>query len=111
MEKSRKALSKEDIAKIEHTVYELMQKIIFFDRKLLKGYKKKEIKIIEAEKIEINGLEKTLFVESELLDTLEAKIPPAKKIKARLFKKNMFNSWAPMVFALLSAFETEYGKE
>ena len=111
LEKSRKALSKTDIGKIEHTVYELMQKIIFFYRKLLKGYKKKEISIIEDEKLGIKDLERILFSESELLDALEAKIPPAKKFKARLLKKSAFNSWVPMVFALLSSFETEHSKE
>ncbi|MDP3765024.1 MAG: hypothetical protein Q8R04_00775 [Nanoarchaeota archaeon] len=111
LEKGRKELSKTDIGKIEHTVYELMQRIIFFDRKLLKGYKKKEVNAIQSEKLGIKDIEKILFSESELLDVLEAKIPPARKFKARLLKKSIFNSWAPMVFALLSSFETEHSKE
>ncbi len=111
LEKSRRALSKTDIGKIEHTVYELMQKIIFFDRKLLKGYKKKEVNVIQGEKLEIRDIESILFSESEILDALEAKIPPAKKFKARLLKKSVFNRWVPMVFALLSSFETEHSKE
>ncbi len=110
LEKSR-ALPKEYIGKIEHSVYELMQRIIFFDKKLLNGYKKKEVKVISKEKLGIRDLEKILKIESELLDALEAKIPPPSKVKAKLFGKKMFSKWAPMVFALLASFEAEYGKE
>jgi len=111
LQKSGRVLSKNYIDKIDHTVYELMQKIIFFDKKLLKGYKKKDIKIGGNEKVEIKDLEKTLKAESEILDVLEAKIPPARRVKAKLFKKDIFNKWVPMVFALLSSLEAEYGKE
>ena len=104
-------LSKGYTDKIEHTVYELMQKIVFFDKKLLKDYKKKEINIIDKEKLEIKDIEKILKIESELLDALEAKMPPATKVKPKLFKKEVFNTWIPMVFALLSSFETEHHKE
>jgi|TARA_B100001964_G_C14258388_1_gene613748 hypothetical protein len=111
LEKSGRVLSKDYIDRIEHTVYELLQKIIFFDKKLLKDYKKREIKIISKEKVGIKDLENILKIESELLDALEAKIPPANKVKTKLFRKEVFSSWVPMVFALLSSFETEYGKE
>ena len=111
LEKSERVLTKNDINKIEHTVYELMHRIIFFDKKLLKDYKKREIKVIETEKLEIKDLEKILKLESEFLETLEAKIPPPRSVKARLFKKGIFNLWVPMVFALLASFETEYAKE
>jgi len=111
LEKNGSILSKAYLDKIEHTVYELMQKIIFFDKKLIKDYKKKEIKIISKENIGIKDLERILKIESELLDVLEAKIPPASKVKPRLFKKEIFNKWVPMIFALLSSFEMEYQKE
>ncbi len=111
LEKSSRVLSKEYIDKIEHVVYELIQKIILFDKKLLKDYRKRKIKIISKEKVWIKDLENILKIESELLDTLEAKIPPASKVKTKLFKKEVFNRWVPMLFALLSSFETEYGKE
>ncbi|MAE42396.1 hypothetical protein CMO93_01380 [Candidatus Woesearchaeota archaeon] len=106
-----RGLSKDYVGKIEHTVYTLMQEIIFFDKKLLRGYAKKEINAIKKEKIEIKDLKKILIIESELLDALEAKIPPANKVKAKLFKKETFNRWIPLVFALLSSFETEHQKE
>jgi len=111
LEKQGRVLSKDYINKIEQTVYELIQRIVFFDRKLLKKYTKREIKVIKTEKVDIKDLESILKIESELLDALEAKIPPPSKIKARLFKKDIFNKWVPMMFALLSNFETEYQKE
>lgn len=111
LEERGRVLTKNDVNKIEHTVYELMHRIIFFDKKLLKGYKKKEIRVIKIEKLEIKDLEKILRVESEFLEALEAKIPPHSRVKAKLFKKGIFNLWVPMVFALLASFETEYGKE
>tara|TARA_Y100000310_G_scaffold318878_1_gene373459 strand:+ start:23864 stop:24766 length:903 start_codon:yes stop_codon:yes gene_type:complete len=111
LEKQGRVLSKDYINKIEHTVYELIQKVIFFDKKLLKKYSKKKIRIVKTEKLGIKDLEKTLKIESELLDALEAKIPPSKKVKAKLFKKELFNRWVPMVFALLSSFEAEHQKE
>jgi len=111
LEKRGLVLSKEYIDKIEQTVYELMQRIVFFDKKLLKKYTKREIKVIKTEKVDIKDLENILKIESELLEVLESKIPPPSKIKARLFKKDIFNKWIPMMFALLSSFETEYQKE
>ncbi len=110
LEKTR-VMPKGYIDKIEHTVYELMQKIIFFDKKLLKDYKKREVKVIKKEKFGIRDMENTLNLQSQLLDALEAKIPPAGKIKPKLFKKEMFSKWVPMIFALLSSFEAEHHKE
>lgn len=111
LEKSGRKLPKGYIDKIESIVYELMHKIVIFDKKLMKDYKKKEIRIIGREKLGIKDLEMVLKIESELLDALEAKIPPPSKIKPKLFKKDIFNKWVPMVFALLLSFETEYSKE
>ena len=99
------------VDKIEHTVYELMQKIVFFDKRLLKQYKKKEVRIVKTEKIGIKDLDKILKIESQLLDVLEAKMPPSSKVKQKLLSNEVYNKWIPMVFALLSSFEAEYGKE
>ena len=111
MEKKSRVLPLDYITKIEHIVSELMERIIVFDKKLLKGYKQKEANAVKNERLGIHDLEKTLGIESELLETLEAKIPPPSKIKARLFSKKIFNIWAPMVLALLASFGTEYNKE
>jgi len=111
MEKKSRVLPSDYITKIEHIVYKLIEKIIIFDKKLLKDYKQKEVNVVKNERFSINDLEKTLGIESELLETLEAKIPPPGKIKARLFSKKIFNIWAPMVLALLASFGAEYDKE
>ncbi|MBI2208600.1 hypothetical protein HYU50_03820 [Candidatus Woesearchaeota archaeon] len=108
---SKRGLPKDYISKIEHTVYKLMQEIVIFDEKLLEGYVIKEATIIGKEKVEIKDLENLLRTESELLDLLEAKMPPQSKIKAKLFGKEIFNKWIPMVFALLAGLEAEYRKE
>src|SRR3989338_3821544 len=63
---SKRGLPKDYIIKIEHTVYKLMQEIVIFDEKLLKGYTIKEAKITGEEKVEIKGLESLLKTESEL---------------------------------------------
>lgn len=111
LESKSRMLSRDYIAKIEHTVYELMGRIIIFDKKLLKGYKQKEVNVIKNEKFGINDIEKTLGIESELLETLEAKIPPPSRIKAKLFSKKVFGILAPMVLALLASLEAECKKE
>jgi len=111
LEKKRRVLPQDYIAKIEHAVYELMNRIIIFDKKLLKNYEQKEVNIIKNEKFGIKDLEKTLGIESELLETLEAKIPPPSRIKAKLFSKKVFGLWAPMVLALLASLGAEYEKE
>lgn len=111
VEKNSSLLPKGYIDKVEHTVYELIQKVIFFDKRLLKGYKKKEICIIQTEKLGAKDLEKILGAENEILGIMEAKMPPAGKVKAKLFQKEIFNLWVPMVFALLSSFEAECSKE
>tara|TARA_Y100000310_G_scaffold321113_1_gene378341 strand:- start:2403 stop:3314 length:912 start_codon:yes stop_codon:yes gene_type:complete len=106
-----RGLSKSYLDKIEHIVYTLMREIVFFDQKLLKNYAIRKIIIIKKEKIEITDLEKILKIQTELLDALEAKIPPASKVTSKLFKKVNFNKWIPLVFALLTHFEAEYQKE
>lgn len=110
LEKKR-VISKSYISKIEHTVYELIQRIIFFDRELLKSYRRKKVKVVSNEKLEIKSLDRILMSQTELLEALEAKIPPPSNVKAKLLSKGIFNQWVPMVFALLSGFETEYWKE
>ena len=59
----------------------------------------------------MRALQKRGLLQTELLEALEAKLPPSSKVKPKLFTKAVFNYWAPMVFALLSSFETEYSKE
>jgi len=111
LKKMGRVLSRDYITKIEHTVYELMDRIIIFDKKLVKDYRKKEVNVVKKENFGIKDLEGTLKVESDLIGAMEAKMPPPSKIKARLFSKKIFNIWAPMVLALLASLEAEYKKE
>jgi len=111
LRKQSETLSKDYMARIEHTVFWLMKEIIFFDETLLKKYKQQELKEIKAEKLEIKDLEKILKTQSELLNALESKIPPPDKIKDKLFKKDTFNKWMPLTFAILASFESEHKKE
>ena len=104
-------LGKKDLEKLEHTVYSLIEKIIFLDKKLLKGYKKKRENIIRRKKVEIKDIESVLKKESEILMHLEAKLPPAGKVKSTLIKSQVMHHWIPRILALLSGFESEYQKE
>lgn len=104
-------LSKEELAKIENAVCRLIEKIMLMDKNLLKKYKKREEKVVEKEKIKIKDLDKIIGRESELLDHIEAKLPPPKKLTRRLLKKQNFDHWMLTALALLSAFENEYRKE
>ena len=56
LKKSGSVLSKDYIHKIEHTVYELMHEIVFFDKNLIKGYKKREIKVIKFKSYNLAAL-------------------------------------------------------
>lgn len=104
-------LGKKDLERLEHTVYSLIEKIIFLDKRLLKGYKKKEENIIRIKKVETKDIESVLKKESEILMHLEAKLPPAGKVKSSLIKDQIMHNWIPRIFALLSSFESEYQKE
>lgn len=110
LEKQR-GLPKAYIRSIEDIVARLMHEIIFFDEKLLKGYKQKEMHAIQAEKIQIKDLEHVLRAQTALLDALEAKIPPESKVRMRLLSRETFNRWIPYMFALLASFDAEHNKE
>ena len=107
----RRGLPKEYIAKIEHAVYSLMKEIVFFDQKLLKNYGRREFRFLEEEKIGVKDIEKVLSIETQLLEGIEAKIPPAGRITPMLLKRNVFNRWVPFIFAMLAHFEAECQKE
>ena len=108
---SLKNLGKKDLEKLEHTVYKLIEKVIFLDKKLLKGYKKKEESIVKSKNIQSKDIESVLKKESEILMHLEAKLPPVGKINSNLIKNKVIHNWVARVFALLSSFENEYQKE
>ena len=104
-------LGKKDLEKLEYAVYSLIEKVIFLDKRLLKGYEKRKENIIRRKKAEIKDIEGILKKESEILMHLEAKLPPAGKVKSDLIKNHVVHHWIARIFALLSGFENEYQKE
>jgi len=111
IEVTKFSLSKKYLDKLEHTTYKLIERVILFDKNLLKSYKSKEEEISSKERGGIKDINKILERQSELLNHLEAKLPPPSKIKPLLLKKGIFNQWTPRVLALLATFEGEYKKE
>ena len=105
------SLNKKYLDKLEHTTYQLIEKVILFDKKLLKGYKSKEEKVVSREGAEIKDINRVLSRQSELLHHLEAKLPPPSRISLQLLKRKVFDQWVPRVLALLAGLEAEYKKE
>ena len=105
----KQALARDELEALEYTAYQLIGKAIVLDKKLLQEYSKKEKKVIEKEKHELNGLGAALAKETELLEHLEAKIPPM--ANANLLKEPMFSHWISRIFALLGYLEHVYSKE
>ena len=89
----------------------MFEKVIFLDKKLLKGYKKKEEKIVKSKKEQIDNLGGILKRESDVLMYLEAKLPPPKKVNLKLLSNKLIYDWISRIFALLSYFEYESEKE
>ena len=81
------------------------------DKRLLSEYAHKERKALGKEKIEINDLGLILRKESELLEHLEAKLPPPKAATIDLIKEPIFTHWVARIFALLSYLGHIYAKE
>ena len=107
----QKALSKSELDALEYATYHLIGDVVMLDKKLLKGYSKKEILIVRKEKVEANDMELILANESELLEHLEAKLPPPKKMPSTLEREPNFTHWVARIFALLALFEHIYLKE
>ena len=105
----KQALARDELEALEYTAYQLIGKAIVLDKKLLQEYSKKESKVIEKEKRELNNLSSVLAKETELLEHLEAKIPPM--ANANLLKEPMFSHWISRIFALLGYLEHIYSKE
>ena len=108
---ARFPIDKKELKKIEHTVYTLIEKIIFLDNRLLRNFRKKEEKVVEEEKIEIEDLGDILKKQTDILCHLEAKIPPPKKLSEHMLNKLLFDHWVVRIFALLTAMEYQAHKE
>lgn len=107
----RQALARDELEALEYTAYELIRKAIMLDKKLLQEYSKKERNVIEKEKHEFKSLSLVLAKETELLEHLEAKIPPMAATNANLLKDPIFSHWISRIFALLGYLEHIYSRE
>jgi|MDTC01.1.fsa_nt_gb hypothetical protein len=111
LKKDASHFGKEDVEKLELTVYKLFSKIIFLDQRLLKKYQRREEKIIKTSSLKAKDLNKILKKESELLSHLEAKLPPPSKINNKLLEKSTFSEWVSRILALIISFKSEHKKE
>lgn len=109
--RQKQALARDELEALEYTAYQLIGKAISLDKKLLQEYSKKEIKVIKKEKYELRGIGLILAKETELLEHLEAKIPPMAAVNAGLLKEPAFSHWISRIFAALGYLEHIYAQE
>ncbi|MEK6892263.1 MAG: hypothetical protein AABX25_03700 [Nanoarchaeota archaeon] len=109
--KKQDGLAKDELQKLEHMAYKLIEEAVIVDKKLLSEYSKKEEIIAEKEKSELKNLETVLRKETILLEHLEAKIPPSKMAGMYLIQDPIFSHWVARVFALLLYLEHMYSSE
>lgn len=109
--KRKKSLAGNELEVLEYTAYKLIEEVVTLDKRLLGGYAHKEKAILKKEKTEINDIGLILRKESELLEHLEAKLPPPKAATIALTKEPLFTHWVARVFALLSYLGHLYHKE
>ena len=105
------ALGAREMEHLEMSICYLINRVIHVDRRLLKGYRGEEARMVAQEKISTTDFSKVLRKQSDLLCHLEAKLPPASHASKRLLAKDLFGEWGLRVFALLAAVENEYQKE
>ena len=109
--KMQNALARDELEALEYAAYKLIGEVVMLDKRSLREYSHKEKMISGKEKIGIRGLALILKKESELLEHLDAKIPPPKAASAALMKEPNFTNWVARVFSLLSYTEHLYQKE
>ena len=109
--RNKQALARDELEALEYTAYELIGKAIMLDKTLLGEYSKKEKRVIEKEKSELDDLGMVLKKETMLLEHIEAKIPPAAAANSNLLKEPMFSHWISRIFALLAYLEHVCSRE
>ena len=105
------SLAKDELEMLEYAAYRLIRQVVSLDKRLLREYSSKEMKVIGKEKIEVKDIGLMIKKESELLEHLEAKLPPPKAATIALMKEPIFTHWVARIFALLSYLEHIYAKE
>lgn len=104
-------LGKDELQALEYTAYKLIGEAVMLDKRLLSEYKHKEEKIMGKEKIEVKDIGLVLKKESQILEHLEAKLPPPNAASIALIKEPIFTHWVARLFALLTYLEHFYSKE
>lgn len=104
-------IARDELEALEYIAYGLIGKVVMLDKRLISEYSSKEKRILEKEKIEIKDLGYVLKKESEILEHLEAKLPPPKAASMTLLKEPIFTHWIARVFSLLSYLEHLHNKE
>lgn len=111
MPRQGSALARDELEALEYAAYKLIGEVVMLDKRLLKEYAHREIKIAREEKAGAKGLGLILKKESELLEHMEAKLPPPRAASMDLMKEPKFTDWVARVFSLLSYFEYIHSKE
>ena len=109
--RTQNTLARDELEALEFTTYKLIEEVVMLDKRLLKEYNKKAKMVISEGKVEIKDFEPILKKQSELLEHLEAKLPPSKAASIVLLKEPVFTHWVARIFALLSYLEHIYYKE
>lgn len=109
--RQKSSLGRDELEALEYTAYKLIRDAATLDKRILKEYAHKEGTMLVKEKTEVEDLGLILKKESELLEHLEAKLPPPKAATIALVKEPIFTHWAARVFALLSYLEHIYASE
>ncbi|MBI3035291.1 hypothetical protein HYY71_03125 [Candidatus Woesearchaeota archaeon] len=109
--KQRNALARDELEALEYTAYKLIGEVVTLDKRLLREYSQREKTIVSKEKIEIRDIEPMLRKESEILEHIEAKLPPPRAAGAALIKEPVFTHWIARIFSLLSYLEHIHSKE
>ena len=109
--KLQNSLSRNELEALEYAAYKLIKEVVMLDKGLLRGYAHREREALGKEKIEIKDISSILRKESELLEHLEAKLPPPKAATIALMKEPVFTHWIARIFALLTYLEHTYAKE
>lgn len=109
--RQKSSLGRDELEALEYTAYKLIRNAAALDKKILKEYAHKEVTVMVKEETETGDLGLILKKESELLEHLEAKLPPPKAATIALVREPIFTHWAARVFALLSYLEHIYYSE
>ena len=107
----KSALAGDELEALEYTAYKLISEVVMLDKRLLSEYSHREKNIVREEKAGIKGIGMVLKKESELLEHLEAKLPPPKSATMDMIKEPAFTHWVARIFALLSYIEHMHHKE